>query len=277
MLLYHRGFYSEFFKHRGYGNISAAVHGRIDYFNFFTYFLYGFFGKRKAQKTLIISLFETFTDDGIRAPVLIGRYILYFVLLNREIVGYGGYVFYDFGGIFHAHLRAVRAVNFITVVFLGIVACGYHYARVAIELPHRVGKHRYGTRLRIDINLYSVIQKNACGGTGEQIGLVARIVGNGNAPLHGRRTFGFYKFGKTLRGSPYGINIHFIRSVTYYSAHTRRTEFEFRAESVFYRLIVALDGFEFFKTLVAKIGAGEPVIVTYFIIHIRFSSDNCII
>ena len=258
------------FKYGRNGYETAAVYGSIYDFYLFAYLFDGFFGQRKFYEFVVITLFEMFVDNGKRCRIAATLYFFYFDFFNREVIGDRGNIFYDLFGVFDAHLRAVRAVNLIAVVFFGIMACGYHYTRETAEFSDRVREHRYRARRGIDINLYIVIQQHACRRAGKQFAFVTGIVRYGDALFHSGIAFRLNEFRKPLRSATNGINVHFIGTVSDYSAHTRRAEFEFRAESVFYRLVVAFHRAEFVKPLRIYIRTGKPVIVIYFIIHLNF-------
>ena len=198
---------------------------------------------------------HTLVDNDERRGTAALFNLFYFYLFNRKIIGDCRNIFYRFGGVFRAHLRSVRAVNFVAVIFFRVVTCRNHYAGGAVEFSDRVRKHGYGAGFGIDIYLYIVIQKNARCGTREEFAFVPRIVRNSHAFFHGGVALRFYKFRQALRCAANGVNVHFIRTVADNSAHACRTEFEFRAERVLYFFVVVSDRTKFVKTFGVKIGA----------------------
>ena len=84
-------------------------------------------------------------------------------------------------------LAAVRAVCLVSVIFRGIVACGNHHARVAVQMPYRVRQHRSRHKFLININLNAVSRENSRRSAGKKLALYSAVVcyGDLSVTVHG--------------------------------------------------------------------------------------------
>ena len=234
------------------------MNGRIDEFEIFSHALDCFGRKSEFGDLLIITLIHggwDFFDEFGRSP------------FHGEIIGDLFDKAYDDGRCFRGHLRPVLAVNFIAVVFLGIVAGGDHDARNGAEFAHRIREHGNGVNVVKQIGDDPVGGQNFRRGARKFRRFPARIVGNDHAALHGGRTQRFYVFRKSLGGAADGVDVHHVGAVADDAAHSRRAEFQFGAETVFDGLFIPRNGCEFRLSLRIERGIGAPFAIHCFIIH----------
>ncbi len=138
-------------------------------------------------------------------------------LLQHRVSGFGG------------HLAAVVAIDLIAVVLGRVVTGRYHYAGLAVELPHRKGEHGGGHQLGIQVDMYPVGRQHRRRFPREQVGLDAAIIGDGNLGL---LVFFVDIIRQALGGAPDGIYVHPVHTGSNHSAEPCGAEFQFPVEAV---------------------------------------------
>ena len=114
------------------------MNGGVNDFYMLSYLSYRFFGKRKPDKLVVVSVLEAFAYNHETLRIVFRLNRVYRSFLYGQIIGNIRNVFYHFRRIFGRHLRAVLAVNFVAVIFLRVVACGDHDSRKCVEISHRI-------------------------------------------------------------------------------------------------------------------------------------------
>ena len=164
--------------------------------------------------------------------------------VHREIIGDLGYVFNDFRGGFGRHLRAVLAVNFISVVFFRVVARGDHYARNGVQRAHGERAHRHGTHV-LEYERFDLIRRKHFGDVQREFSRKpARIVSDNDAARRGFLAYRKHVTGKSRGGALDGVAVHTVSSESHFAAHARGTEREFETETLFLLVVVVPDSLE---------------------------------
>ena len=128
------------------------------------------------------------------------------------------------------HLRTVRPVSLITVVFAGIVRRGHHHAAFAAELPDSEAELRSRTE-RVEQEYPETIRCEDVGHAfGELAAVVATVVTDSHLYLLSGKCLGEV-IGKPLRGHAYRVDIHPVRSHTHDAAQTSCTKFQISVET----------------------------------------------
>ena len=256
------GVYAYLFEYGCYGYVARTVNGGIYQFKVFAALFDRLFREGEFGERLVILPVDR---GGHRALELL--FLFFGGGGGGEVIG----LLFDEAehlcGVFGVHLRAVFAVYLVSVVLLGVVRGGYHYARNRFKAAHREREHRHGVHVGKYVRLDAVCGKHVCRGVCEHVGFQAGVVRDDHAALFRVLAQSFYEFRKALGGAHYGVYVHHIRAVAYYAAQACRAELQFGAEAVFNFFVVILYGFQFRPAFGAQAAVCKPAVVKFGIAH----------
>ena len=118
-------------------------------------------------------------------------------------------------------------------------------ARVALQVPHRVGQGRGGHQLGIDIGLDAVGGQHRRGLLGEQHALDAAVIGNGHGLGLALRVLE-QVVGKALGGLAHGVDVHPVGARADHAPQARGAKLQLPVKAVVDLVLLALDGLELF-------------------------------
>ena len=121
----------------------------------------------------------------------------------RQLVGNGR-------GVLRRQLRAVRPVDLVAVVLLGVVAGGDVDARLAVVFPDGKAQLGSGTQGLENADVDAVSGTDLRGGPRKLGGVVAAVHADGHAPILALLALGADDVGKALGGPANDVDIHIM-------------------------------------------------------------------
>ena len=167
-------------------------------------------------------------------------------------------------------LCTVLPVGLVAVVLLGIVGGGDVDARDALQLAEREGQLGGGAELVEEVGGDVGGGQDTGGGLGEELGVVAAVVGDGNT-VSGA-AFLDNQLSQTLGGVGHGMDIHGVHTHLHGAAQTSGAEGEVVGEAELDLFVIVLDGEEFSFLYVGELVGVEPAVVVVEIVGHRFGS-----
>ena len=177
-------------------------------------------------------------------------------------------------GVLGRQLRAVRPIDLVAVVLLGIVRRGHIDARLAAVFAH--GERELGRRAQglKELDGDAVARHDAGRGARKLHRVVAAVHADGDALFHGLFALGANHVGKALRRPADDVAVHVVKACVHRAAQARRAEFERTVEAVLDLLFIVRDGLELASLILAQRGGGEPLFIFLTVIHCMSSCSG---
>ena len=248
-----------------FGNdfIAAAVERRVDDAEIVRRFLNRFQVDRLVQDVFKEYLIRLFPED-YDFPFVDG-----FPEVTADIAGEDIDLFHPFGNrgsFLRRKLGAVRPVNLVAVVLLGIVAGRDVQAGRSPVMNNRKAQLRRGPKGFKNPHKYAVGRHDAGRFPGEQLTVIAAVIRNRDPLLHGLFAFGFDHIRKSLGRMPDNMNVHIVQAGFHDAAQAGRAELQRRKEAVFDFLFVLRNGVQLIPFLFAEAWAVHPAAVFFHVI-----------
>ena len=180
----------------------------------------------------------------------------------------------DRGGVLGRQLRAVRPVDLVAVVLLGIVRRGDVDARLAAVFAHGKRELRRRAQGLKELDGDAVARHDAGRGARKLHRVVAAVHADGDALFHGLFALSADDVGKALRRPADDVAVHVVKANVHRAAKAGRAEFERTVEAVFNLLFVVCDGLELVSLVLAQRGGGEPLFIFLTVIHCMSSCSG---
>ena len=182
----------------------------------------------------------------------------------------------DGGGVLGRQLRAVRPVDLIPVVLLGIVAGGHIDARLAPVVPHGEAQLRRGTQRLEDPHPDPVGGAHLRGGAGEHRAVHTAVHADGDASLLGVLPLGGDDLGEALRRPPDDVYVHLVQSHLHGAPQPCGAEFQRSVEPALDLLLVPGDALQLRPLVLVQRAAVQPTLILLPILqHIQISFQAC--
>ena len=124
----------------------------------------------------------------------------------------------DLGSVLGRELRAVRPVDLIAVVLLGVVAGRDVDAGLRAVMPDGKAQLRRGPQRFKNAHMHAVRGHDRGGFAGKRHAVVAAVVADAHAALHRFRALGRDQLGKRLRRVTDDVDVHAVRAETHNAA-----------------------------------------------------------
>ena len=171
-------------------------------------------------------------------------------------------------GVLGRQLGAVRPVDLVAVILLGVVAGGDIDARLTAVVADGKAQLRRGTQGLKNADMDAVGGADLRGGVGKEHIVVAAVHADGNALLLGVLTLGGDDIGKALGGPADDMDVHLVQTDLHGAAQTGGAELQRAVEAVFDLLFIAGDALQLRVFGGGESVAVEPALVFLFIAHI---------
>ena len=179
--------------------------------------------QRQRVHPLEVDLVELLVEDGDVLRILARE--------DHVHIGDLGHLLDDVLVVRRRHLRPVGPIGLIAVVLLGVVRCGDHHARLALEFADREAQLGRGAQCVEQIDREAVRGENIGHALGEQARIVAAVVPHGHADRLAREVL-LQVVRKTLRRSAHRIDVHPVGTHAHDAAQTARTKLEVLVEAL---------------------------------------------
>ena len=163
-------------------------------------------------------------------------------------------------------LRAVRPVDLVAVVLLGVVAGRHVQTGGAAVVPNGKAQLRGGTKGIENTDMDAVGGHDRSGLFRKGATVEAAVVGDGDALGLGLLALGGDHIGEGLGGMADHIGIHVVQAHLHGAAQTGGAELQRCIEAAFDLFLVILDGVQFLPLLFAESGTVKPALKLFLIV-----------
>ena len=223
--------------------------------------------RRKQQRQLAVEEgLVHFGTDALRE----GRLIDFHLFHRGDLAHFGD----DILVMRRDDLGAVLPEYLVAVVFLGIVRCRNHDARLALEIADGEAQFRRRPDIVEDIDMDVIGHQHAGRDLGEQLAVVPAVVGDDGRNLFPDKIL-LEIVGKPLRGHGHGIAVHAVGAGAHHAAQSARSELERAVECIFQHFRIAFYHFQYFPlgfniVPVAQPGFGHFKIICHGFLSLTF-------
>ena len=171
-------------------------------------------------------------------------------------------------GVLGRQLGAVRPVDLVAVILLGVVAGGDIDARLTAVVADGKAQLRRGAQGLENADVDAVGGADLRGGVGEEHIVVAAVHADGNALFLGVLALGGDDIGEALGGPADDMDVHLVQTDLHGAAQTGGAELQRAVEAVLDLLFVAGDALQLRVLGGGEDVAVEPALVFLFVAHI---------